>query len=296
MNPKIKTPLAIISGSLGSGKTTLLRRILDYQQGRMAVVMNEFGQIAIDSQIIQGKNIEMVELTGGCVCCSLTGEFEAAIKEIIEKVKPELIVLEATGVAESDAIIFEVEDNLPEIRLDSVVYIVDAYAQKKFPEIGYVARTQLGSADVVVINKLDLVTPYDVKVIKEILRKYNERAVVIQSQRCQLDVDLLFGLNLERPARLNQPKGHVEFQSFIFTAQGLLKRDKFEEVLAALPSSIYRAKGFVQFSEGNFLFNFVLGRFEFERFPADKTQLVFIGPHVARLEKEIVQRLRECEE
>src|SRR3989304_9553565 len=105
----MRTPITLITGYLGAGKTTLLRNILDNADRKIAVLMNEFGKIAIDSQVIKGKNIDMVELRGGCVCCSLTGEFEAAIKEIIEKTKPDAIVVETTGVAEPDAVVIDIQ-------------------------------------------------------------------------------------------------------------------------------------------------------------------------------------------
>ena len=138
-----RTPITIVTGSLGSGKTTLLRRILETTGRRLAILMNEFGEIAIDSRVIAGKNVQMIELAGGCVCCSLTGELEAAVVEIIDAVHPELIVLEATGVAEADALVYEIEDNIPLVRLDGVVTIVDAYVTIKFPQMGYTTRTQV---------------------------------------------------------------------------------------------------------------------------------------------------------
>jgi len=86
----------LITGSLGSGKTTLVRQILKKAVHRIAVLMNEFGEIAIDSKIIKGANIDIIELAGGCVCCSMTGEFEAAVREIIENIRPDFIIVEAT--------------------------------------------------------------------------------------------------------------------------------------------------------------------------------------------------------
>ena len=78
-----RTPITLITGPLGSGKTTLLRHILEAQREKIAIVMNEFGEIGIDTKVIEGKNVQIAELGGGCVCCSLLGEFEAAVKEII---------------------------------------------------------------------------------------------------------------------------------------------------------------------------------------------------------------------
>ena len=112
----MNTPMILISGALGSGKTTLLRCLVEQADRKIAILMNEFGEVAIDSRVIQGKHIQMTELAGGCVCCSLMGEFEAAVREIVETVHPELIVVETTGVAEPDAVIFDVEDSLPDIR------------------------------------------------------------------------------------------------------------------------------------------------------------------------------------
>src|SRR5512132_169173 len=98
-----RTPLTVITGPLGSGKTTLLRHIVATVPQRLAILMNEFGEIAIDSKIVLGKNIRIAELGGGCVCCSLLGEFEAAVDEILATVAPDLLVVETTGMAEPDA-------------------------------------------------------------------------------------------------------------------------------------------------------------------------------------------------
>src|SRR3989338_7690024 len=136
----MKTPITIITGYLGSGKTTLLLHILNETKDKLAILMNEFGEIGIDGKIIKGKNINMTELQGGCVCCSLTGEFEAAIKEIIKKVKPDAIGVETTGVAEPDAVVVDIQDNLPELRLDGVITVVDSDAIIKFPTIGHTGK------------------------------------------------------------------------------------------------------------------------------------------------------------
>src|SRR5687768_16537479 len=118
-----RTPLTVITGPLGSGKTTLLRHIIASARQRLAILMNEFGEIAIDSKIVAGNAIRLAELGGGCVCCSLLGEFEAAVREIIDTVGPDLIVVETTGVAEPDAVILDVQENLTSVRLDGVITV-----------------------------------------------------------------------------------------------------------------------------------------------------------------------------
>lgn len=289
----MKTPMALITGGLGSGKTTLLRQILKEARQRLAVVMNEFGEMAIDGQVIKGRDVDLVELSGGCVCCSLTGEFEAAIQEILKRVKPDMIVVEATGVAEADALVFEVEDSLPQVRLDCVICLVDAFTSVHYPEIGRVARTQLENADIVLLNKKDLVSDTELSQVKEKVKKYT-KALILPTDHCQIHIESLFGLKTEKPRPSLPESPHPHLASFTFETDKVMKRPAFEQVVKALPPTIYRAKGFVRFEEGSLLFNFVAGRWDFEEFKAELTQLVFIGPGVDQLKEEILERLRSC--
>jgi G3E family GTPase len=290
-----KTPVMLITGSLGSGKTTLLRRIVEGTDLRLAILMNELGEIGIDSAILRGENVDVVELAGGCVCCSMTGEFEAAIKEIIGRFSPELIVVEATGVAESDALVFEVEDSLPEVRLDSVVCIVDAYVSVKYPYVGYTARTQLASADAVLINKTDLVSADAVEQAAAQVRRFNSRARMFHTVRCNIAPDLLFGLDAtDRPRPANR-YGGIAFETFAYVPEALFDEDRFRRMVGELPDSVFRAKGFVRFAERTCLFNYVAGRAGFEEFPADSARLVFIGLGLARERDVIEAMLGRCE-
>src|SRR5438270_14070985 len=109
---RARVPMTLITGFLGSGKTTLLRHILAQTPQKLALIVNEFGELAIDSKVLEGKNVRMTELAGGCVCCSLIGEFDAAIDEILETVKPERIVVETTGLAEPESLLSNVQEDL----------------------------------------------------------------------------------------------------------------------------------------------------------------------------------------
>ncbi len=291
-----RTPITLITGSLGCGKTTLLRRILRSYTGlRLAVLMNEFGEIPIDSQVIRGENVEILELAGGCVCCSLTGEFEAAVREIIAKADPGIIVVEATGLAEADALVYEVEDNLPEVRLDSVICIVDAYMSIRHPYVGYTARTQLSVADIVLINKIDLVTTDEVKEVEAQVREYNLDAVLFKTVGCDVDPQLLFGLDLEDRPLFTSTRGDSDFQSFVYSTDVLLDEERFNEFVAELPDAVYRAKGFIRFPGKSRLFNYVVGRGDLEEFPAERTQVVFIGRGLDELQESILEDLKGCE-
>jgi G3E family GTPase/SHS2 domain-containing protein len=274
---KARTPLTVITGPLGGGKTTLLRHVLGLTRRKLAILMNEFGEIAIDSKIIEGKSVRLAELAGGCVCCSLVGEFEAAVNEIIDTVAPEHIVLETTGVAEPGALVVDIQENLPQVRLDGVVSVIDADGLLQFPALGHTARMQIEEADLLLLNKIDLVPESDLGVLEGRLRAVNPTAPVLRAQRCAVDLDLLFGIarqrEIARPRHIHQP----EYESFAYTTDARFDRRTFEEFAASLPPEVYRAKGFVRLAEGCHLFNFVNGRWDFEPFESERTELVFIG-------------------
>lgn len=293
---QVRTPLTVITGPLGSGKTTLLRHILDTVSRKIAILMNEFGEIAIDTKIIQGKNVEMADLGGGCVCCSLLGEFEAAVDEIIATVDPDHIILETTGVAEPDAIVFDIQESLTQVRLDGVVTVFDADAMLKYPRIGHTTQLQLEAADVILLNKVDLVSATELEAMEKTLRSFNEVASIIHTVRCQIDPDLLFGISRERvqpqPHHVHQP----EFESFAYKTPATLNQDSFTEFADSLGTTVTRAKGFVQFSDGTYLFNFVAGRWDLERFEQEGSELVFIGKQISERKDEILSHLQSCEQ
>jgi G3E family GTPase len=289
-----RIPITLITGPLGSGKTTLLRHILAVQPGKVAIVMNEFGEIAIDTKVIEGKNVRIAELGGGCVCCSLLGEFEAAVNEIIEKITPERIVIETTGLAEPEALVFNIQEALPQCRLDGVVSVIDADMLIRFPELGHTTRLQIEGADMLLLNKIDLVEPGQVKPLEMKLREINSTAVIVRTERCKIDPELLFGIGREKTIAPPEHKHQSEFTSFAFTSSKIFSRDCFEGFANALPPTVVRAKGFLRFGDGAQLFNFVAGRWELEPFEFDCTELVFIGKDIAREKPRILQALDEC--
>jgi G3E family GTPase len=300
-----RTPITLINGPLGSGKTTLLRHILAVRPAKIAIVMNEFGEISIDTKVIEGKNVRIAELGGGCVCCSLLGEFEAAVTEIIEKVAPEIIVVETTGLAEPEALVFNIQEALPQCRLDGVVSVIDADMLVRFPELGHTTRLQIEGADILLLNKIDLIGTTQIEPLKRKLRNINPTAAIVLTERCRIDPELLFGIGRERKATTLEPgspipatmhKHQLEFESFIFTSDNLFSRDCFERFADTLPANVIRAKGFVRFPDSVQLFNFVAGRWELEPFEADRTELVFIGKSVLPEKEAIIESLKKCQQ
>ncbi len=287
----MKTPIAIISGYLGSGKTTLLKRIIENLDRKFAILMNEFGEVSIDSQIIKGKNVDIQELTGGCVCCSLTGEFEFAIKEIIQKYSPEIIIVETTGVAEPDAIVFDVEENLKEVKLDTVIVVVDADSIIRFPSIGKVGEAQIEVADVVLLNKTDLVEKSQIKEIENKINRINKNAHIFKTKNCDIDVDLLFSLEIEhREKKLHKKSEHTKMESFVLETKKKFTKSELENFLKSIPKEVYRLKGFVNLEGKSVLVNFVAGRWDLEEMSGEK-KLVFIGEGIKSLKTKFEKSL-----
>jgi len=264
------------------------------QPEKIAIVMNEFGEIAIDTKVIEGKNVRIAELGGGCVCCSLLGEFEAAVNEIIEKIAPERIVVETTGLAEPEALVFNIQEALPQCRLDGVVSVIDADMLIRFPELGHTTRLQIEGADILLLNKIDLVEQEHIEPLETKLREINPTAAIVRTERCRIDPELLFGIASERKITAPQHQHQSEFESFAFTSGKIFSRDCFEGFANGLPANVVRAKGFIRFAESGQLFNFVAGRWELESFDAAQTQLVFIGREIAAQRSAIVHALNQC--
>ena len=289
-----RTPITLITGPLGSGKTTLLRHILAIHPAKIAIVMNEFGEIAIDTKVIEGKNVRIAELGGGCVCCSLLGEFEAAIGEIIQKVTPDIIVVETTGLAEPEALVFNIQEALPQCRLDAVISVIDADMLVRFPALGHTTRLQIEGADILLLNKIDLVEPAQIEPLEMRLHEINPTAAIVRTDRCRVDPELLFGTGRERKVTRRKHQHPLEFESFTFSSDKIFSLDCFERFADSLPASVLRAKGFVCFPDGAHLFNFVAGRWELEPFDANRTELVFIGKNIAAEKDTILRALNRC--
>ncbi|MBI2671814.1 GTP-binding protein [Candidatus Woesearchaeota archaeon] len=249
-----KTPISIISGYLGSGKTTLLRNI------------------------------------GGCVCCSLTGEFELAVKELIKKYKPDLIVVETTGVAEPDALIFDIEDSFPELVLDSIIVLVDSDAFLKYP-LGKVGITQVELADIILLNKTDLVDKNKLNEIEKKLQIINKKANIIRTSYSKISNNMLFGLYSKKSLKKISHPHLLETEVFSFETNKTFNKEKFENFVKKLPKEIYRAKGFVKLNNKFYLFNYVAERYSLEEFKADKTEIVFIGEDILKYKQKILKEL-----
>ena len=303
--PNNGVAIDILTGFLGSGKTTLLRHILTHglEGRRVAIVMNEIGDVGIDGRVIEGLNVErMIELGSGCVCCTINREFGLALQEIVETVDPELIVVETTGVADPPNIASETRQI--GLRVDATICVVDAANLSRHLAASGAAREQIASADFLVLNKTDLVDAAAADRAEALLREINARALVTRAAYGAVAADVLFATaTAEAVERPRESGGHLErdrITSFVHESARPFDRARFERFLGTLPPEIYRAKGIVRFAESEWscLFNFTCGRTEFEwREPAAAGfvgRSVFIGAGAAGLRDTLTRDLDAC--
>ena len=186
-----KIPVTVLTGYLGAGKTTLLNRILSEDHGKKyAVIVNEFGEIGIDNDLIIGADEEVFEMNNGCICCTVRGDLIRIIEGLMKrKGKFDAIIVETTGLADPAPVaqtFFVDEDVQKAARLDAVVTVADAKwlsdRLKDAPE----AKNQIAFADVIVLNKTDLVSPGELAEVEGRIRAINPYAKVHRTERCQV--------------------------------------------------------------------------------------------------------------
>jgi cobalamin biosynthesis protein CobW len=298
----------ILTGFLGSGKTTLLRHVLAHGlDGKpVAVIMNEIGEVGIDGRVVTGlANVEkMVELSSGCICCSIDDyKFDLAIQEIIDTAKPHLVIIESTGLADPEPLAYRVKN--AGLGLDAVITVVDAPNLDRHLREADVAQAQIEAADFVVVNKIDLVDEKGLARVEKRVAKLNGRAERFRTVRGAIDSDVLFATGVaayRERARASSDHLHADgIASFIHRARRPLRQEAFERLLTRLPADILRAKGLVRFAgrDWHCLFNFTCGRHELTWMKlegvGDETQAVFIGRNLDRHRARITADLAACE-
>ena len=193
-------PVTILTGFLGAGKTTLLNHILTNQEGlRTAVLVNEFGEIGIDHELIVKTNDEMVELTNGCICCSINDELLNTVYKVLERPEPpDYLVVETTGLADPlpVAMTFLGSDLRNETRLDSIITVIDAENFGEEILDTEVGRAQVLYGDILMLNKSDLVPPERLKELEGMLGEIKTDARFLHSVKGDVPLPLLLSVGL----------------------------------------------------------------------------------------------------
>jgi len=213
-----KIPVTVLTGYLGAGKTTLLNRILSEDHGKkFAVIVNEFGEIGIDNDLVVGADEEVFEMNNGCICCTVRGDLIRIIEGLMKrKGKFDAIIVETTGLADPAPVaqtFFVDADVQAAARLDAVVTVADAKwlcdRLKDAPE----AKNQIAFADVILLNKTDLVTKEELREVEARIRAINPYAKLHETNHCAVPLDAVLGRNafdLDRILEIEPEFLHVE--------------------------------------------------------------------------------------
>ncbi len=192
-------PVTVLTGYLGSGKTTLLNRILTHEHGKkVAVIVNEFGEVGIDNQLVIDADEEIFEMNNGCICCTVRGDLIRIIANLMKRRdKFDHLVIETTGLADPAPVIqtfFVDEDMKDQINLDAVVTMVDAKHIHQHWDAEE-AQEQIAFADVILLNKTDLVSEADLAALEQRITGMNAMAKVYRTQDAAVDMDSVLGVN-----------------------------------------------------------------------------------------------------
>jgi G3E family GTPase len=305
-------PVTVITGYLGAGKTTLLNRILTYEHGKkVAVIVNEFGEIGIDNQLVIDSDEEIFEMNNGCICCTVRGDLIRIISNLMKRRHQfDHLVIETTGLADPAPVIqtfFFDEDLKEKIELDAIVTVVDAkhvWQHWESPEV----QEQIAYADIVLLNKSDLVSQEKLLELEDKIRSMNMMTKICQTQNAEIEVDSLLGIgafNLDRILELephflhdhqhahHDEHSHHEHDQSITSVSiekmGAVNENKFNQWLGELLQNegpnIFRMKGILNIEGYQERFVFQGVHMLFEGTPSQKwqdeeirkNQLVFIG-------------------
>lgn len=252
-------PVSILTGFLGAGKTTLLNYILKENHGyKMAVIVNEFGQVGIDNDLVEKTDENILEMNNGCVCCSVRSDLITAIRKLLEKTRFDYLLIETTGLA-NPAPVAQTFFNIPElqkfVRLDSVITVVDGEQYFKEASLSETVEDQVRMADFLLVNKVDLATPEQIEKVEARLKELNPHAVIIRSQNSRVDLKRVLDMNafdvdkkLEiDPAFLDEAHKHhdTDVNSLSYQTEKLVQIEKFEEFVQQLSTTdiVLRSKG-----------------------------------------------------
>ncbi|WP_129670638.1 GTP-binding protein [Candidatus Chloroploca sp. Khr17] len=299
----MQTPLTLVTGFLGSGKTTLVRRLVAEAstRRRLGVIVNEFGQIGLDgATLARSGHAPIVELAGGCVCCEAGSDFLLAVEELLDY-HPDQILVETSGLAEPGGLVRRIR--AAELPLDAIVTVVDATNFAAALAASPVTTWQLQAADLIILNKTDLISTERCKQVSEEVQRINARAALVPTVQGLVPADLLFSLRMEGedPPAYAGHRTQDGFSALSWSNDTPLIRSAFEQTLASLPERVYRAKGLVHCTDAPWPneVHHVFGRHSLTSVRPRQHQqplnrLILIGPDLEPLAAQIFANLDRC--
>ncbi|NJN23244.1 MAG: GTP-binding protein [Acaryochloridaceae cyanobacterium RL_2_7] len=302
-------PVTVLTGYLGAGKTTLLNRILTHEHGKkVAVIVNEFGEVGIDNQLVIDADEEIFEMNNGCICCTVRGDLIRIIGNLMQRRDQfDHLVIETTGLADPAPVIqtfFMDEEIQSQLNLDAVVTVVDAQHILMHWD-SEEAQEQIAFADVILLNKTDLVPPEKLEALEKKIRAMNAVVKIYPTQQCEVSMDTVLGVktfDLERALEIDpdflgeeahEHDDSVYSQAIVETGKVNLEKLShwMSQLLQSEGPNIFRMKGIldVEGEDRRFVFQGVHMIFDGapdRRWGTDeprKNEMVFIGRDLDRM-------------
>ena len=292
-----KANVVLLSGFLGAGKTTLLRRILSWETDLAAtvVVVNEFGDVGIDGALLKNSGSDVIELTSGCICCTLSADLKQSLHNIWKRFKPRKIFIESTGVADpgSTAAVINEPDLARYMTLSKIITVLDADFWEAREVFGPLFFNQLEMANLILLNKIDRLEEDRISQYLNEIHHTLPNSQVIPTIHCAIDPQTLWATAKPktpgfRPIEFYQPNPTTletrpavdasRYVTFAFESTQLIDENCFRHFIDELPWEVFRVKGPVQFADRVALLNFVGGKSEWLPWQGSpQTQLAFIG-------------------
>ena len=297
----------LIAGFLGAGKTTLLRNILSWpgDLSRTAILVNEFGEIGIDGELLQGFQTPIFELTNGCICCTIQGDLLRSLEEILNGYHPKRLFIEATGVADPfDVLGFLTTSQMKNrISVPKVVTVLAGDLWEGREYFGPLFFNQIKAAELLLLNKVDLLPKEEVSQALEEIREINPSCSLVPTHHCQIDPEVLwkFGVDLDHETEPHYPHTHADhgsaedmgYVTFAFEHNSPFRPDCFHRFIKDLTINLYRVKGFALLEDKRFFVNHVGGRTDWTELDGvGPTKLAFVGWQVS--EEQVLEALNLC--
>ena len=290
-------PVFVVAGFLGSGKTTFVNQLLNQALGyRVGMIVNDFGAVNVDATLVEHKVDELVSLSNGCLCCSLSNELDDSLNQLTNAGKDlDFILVEASGLADPIQMVeLVLASENPKVHFQDIIYLIDAINfSSLWRDQQYRASQGLRVAKVILINKIDTANPDQIAQIETIVREVNPHALIVPTSNAQFDYRLLVDQkNNEQQLKIGQQTHHHsygDYTSFDFYETEPLDPLKTTRLLNSLPTNVYRVKGWLNFgkkAKGYKILLQIVGKqhrlraVELADDEAPVTNLVFVGTKI----------------
>ncbi len=288
--------IKLVCGFLGTGKTTLIKNILEHDSSNTVFLVNDFGDMGIDGEIVsETESVDIVELPSGCICCSLRTDLNQAITDIYKKYNPNRLLIEPTGIATPSAVLEALQEHeLSEnFKIEAVIGVVDPTLFFEFIE-DYVNffMDQIINSDIVLVNKIDITTTEEVDKVEEKIHELNPSALIYRTKFCRLNLP-----NAERKREVKPFLFNQDFDTLSFNSEEQFKEKKICSFFNSLKSENYakilRAKGIFKINGNSINIDFASEVINKKKISQHETsKIIVIGENLNR--DKIISDIKEC--